>query len=168
MTWELQYNPWKSLLSPPLTCIPICEPLWNTLRQNTGHTNWESKLHDKGFNKYICWKKCSHLMVSFEFRALVHGEVCCESSVCFSKGEPQAKKMLPVLRRKLRCIPKLHTYSETSPETSLAKLRQQKFTNKIPPALCIWRINMLPLWALTITNVHGHRYELGNNSKTWK
>ena len=164
MTWKLQYNPWKFLLSPPLTCIPRCEPLWNTLRQNTGHTNWESELHDKGLINIFVEESVATWWILLNVGPWCMVK-CCEISMCFSKGETQAKKMLPVLRRKLRCIPKLHTYSEISPETSLAKLRQQKFTNKIPPALCIWRLNMLPLWALTITNVHGHRYELGN---TWK
>ena len=49
----------------------------------------------------------------------------------FSKGE-NARKTMPILRRTLRRIPNLHTYSETLtlPETSPAKLRQQKITNK--------------------------------------
>ena len=37
---------------------------------------------------------------------------------------------MPILRRTLRRIPNLHAYSETLPETSPAKLRQQKITNK--------------------------------------
>ena len=58
---------------------------------------------------------------------------------------------MPILRGKLRRILSLHTYSDTSPQTSPAKLRQQKFANKILPVICIWQINMLPLWALTQT-----------------
>ena len=53
------------------------------------------------------------------------------------KRKIKANKILPILRRKLRRILALHSYSETSPQTSPAQIRQQ--------------INMLPLWALTQT-----------------
>ena len=45
----------------------------------------------------------------------------------------KSNKQLPILHRKFRRIPKLHTYSETSP----AKLRQRKTANEISPLICI-------------------------------
>jgi hypothetical protein len=70
---------------------------------------------------------------SLGFGALVHGEVCCEISVGFLKRKRKTHKILPILRRKLRRILTLHTYSETSP----AKLGQKKIANKISPVICI-------------------------------
>ena len=64
-------------------------------------------------------------MLFLEFGALVHGEVCYEILVVFFYKGKYKQKKLPILRRTLRRIPKLHTYSETLPETSPAKNHQQ-------------------------------------------
>jgi len=58
-------------------------------------------------------------------------------SVDFLKRKIKTNKFSPILRRKLRGILTLHTYSETSPQTSPAKLRQQKSANKISPVIFI-------------------------------
>jgi len=105
----------------------------------------------KGLIEHIWWIKFCRLVDSLGFGALVHGEVCCEISVGFLKRKRKTHKILPILRRKLRRILTLHTYSETSPQTSPAKLGQKKIANKISPVICIWQMKMLPLWALTQT-----------------
>ena len=134
------------------TCNRGRESLCNALHQNTGPTNWQSKLCDKDLTEYIWWKKIAAWWILLGLGPWCMVKLVVKLSVHFWKRKIKTNKCSSILRHKLRGILTLHTYSETSPQTSPAELRQQKFANKISPVICSWQTNMLPLRALTQTS----------------